>query len=255
LLTVGCGGGFAASGGEIRFQAGTRQVTKRTRRGQATQSVASELAQRLEVMGFRADLFANPLVQSESGRSFDLQIRDADGELVEIRPLPGMLISDDPSLSVCIGELELADGLAHFSDDDAAGGTLEERSLVRNLSDSSPETIDLFVVPTFSGVGRIGESFIDSPGASLENVLILDRGGLRASSRSSTLAHELGHILLDLPGHPDDYGVDTPTSLMDADAADPTVYGPRRLSEEECRRAWIQSGPRAPVRLLKPVTR
>lgn len=252
LLTVGCGGGFAASGGEIRFQVGTRRVTKRTRRGQAPQSVASELVERLQQMGFGVDLFANPLIQSESGRSFDLQIRDSDGQLAQIRSLPSLPVSDDPSLSVCIGHLELADGLAHFVDDDAAGGTLEERSLVRGLGDSSPDTIDLFVVPTFSGVGRIGESFIDSPGASLENVLILDRGGLRASARSSTLAHELGHILLDLPGHPDDYGVDTPTSLMDADAADPTVYGPRRLSVEECRRAWIQSGPRAPVRLLKP---
>jgi hypothetical protein len=58
--------------------------------------------------------------------------------------------------------------------------------------------------------------------------------------------------LLDMPGHPDDYGVDQPTSLMDADAADPTIFGPRRLSVAECERAIVQSGPGAAVPLLQP---
>lgn len=53
-----------------------------------------------------------------------------------------------------------------------------------------------------------------------------------------------------MPGHPDDYGVDSPSSLMDADAADPTIFGPRRLSVSECERALRQSGPSAPVPLL-----
>ena len=66
------------------------------------------------------------------------------------------------------------------------------------------------------------------------------------------LAHELGHVLLDLPGHPDDYGVDRPSDLMDADAADPSMFGPRRLSIEQCERAYRQSGPGAAVPLLTP---
>jgi hypothetical protein len=80
--------------------------------------------------------------------------------------------------------------------------------------------------------------------------VILDRAGIRAGARSYALAHELGHILLDMPGHPDDYGVDQPTLLMDADAADPTIFGPRRLSVSECERAITQSGPSAPTPLL-----
>ena len=49
---------------------------------------------------------------------------------------------------------------------------------------------------------------------------------------------------------PDDYGVDRPSDLMDADAADPSVFGPRRLSIEECERAVRQSGPKTATPLL-----
>jgi hypothetical protein len=66
------------------------------------------------------------------------------------------------------------------------------------------------------------------------------------------LAHELGHILLQMPGHPDDYGVDAPYLLMDSDAADGTIFGPRRLLVPECERAVRQSGPSAPVPILSP---
>ena len=76
---------------------------------------------------------------------------------------------------------------------------------------------------------------------------------LLAPIRSSfALSHELGHVLLDDPGHPDDFGADTPTRLMDADAANGSAYGPRRLLVSECVRAIRQSGPAAPVPLLTP---
>jgi hypothetical protein len=83
-------------------------------------------------------------------------------------------------------------------------------------------------------------------------VVLEDRGGFRADRASFTLAHEVGHVLLDQPGHPDDYGTDTPTRLMDADAANPTAFGPRRLALEECDRALRQSGPGAPSGILRP---
>jgi hypothetical protein len=57
---------------------------------------------------------------------------------------------------------------------------------------------------------------------------------------------------LDVAGHPDDFGHDTPTRLMDADSADPSAFGPRRLSVQECERAIVHSGPDAPVALLRP---
>ena len=69
----------------------------------------------------------------------------------------------------------------------------------------------------------------------MRNVVLLDRAGIRARKSSLTLAHELGHVLMDLPGHPDDYGVDTPTLLMDSDAADASPFGPRRISRRRVR--------------------
>jgi hypothetical protein len=63
-------------------------------------------------------------------------------------------------------------------------------------------------------------------------------------------------VLMDLPGHPDDYGVDTPTQLMDSDGSDASPFGPRRLTLEECARVVRQAGPGARVPLLEdwPIT-
>jgi len=38
---------------------------------------------------------------------------------------------------------------------------------------------------------------------------------------------------------------------MDADATDPTIFGPRRLSVAECERALRESGPGAAIPLLE----
>jgi hypothetical protein len=143
------------------------------------------------------------------------------------------------------------DGLSHFSDSDAAAGTIEERTLLKALVDDDPTTIDVLVIPHFLTLGRIGESFVDARGLGVRNAIIIDRAAVRAGARSFALAHELGHVLLQVAGHPDDFGADLPTRLMDADAADSTVFGPRRLSVTECERAILQSGPGAPVELLR----
>jgi hypothetical protein len=133
---------------------------------------------------------------------------------------------------------------------DAMAGTLEERTLLKALDDGDPSTIEVVVVPLFAGGGRIGESFIGSDLSSVRNVVLLDRAGIRARKSSLTLAHELGHVLMDLPGHPDDYGFDAPSLLMDSDAADASPFGPRRISIEECTRVVRQAGPKARVPLL-----
>jgi hypothetical protein len=149
-----------------------------------------------------------------------------------------------------VGEVNLGDGLSHFEDLDAAAGTVEERTLVRAYQDDDPSTIDVFIVPSFSKTGRIGESFIDADGSGIQNAVIVDRAAIRSGARSYALAHEIGHVLLDMPGHPDDFGVDRPWLLMDA--ADPTIFGPRRLSVGDCERAVVQSGPGSNVPLLEP---
>jgi len=250
MLTVGCRGGLSAAGGHIDLKIGGRRVFVRTSAGQSPHTVSARLASAIRRSGHIVDHFRNGQIEHDALPSFDLVITDKAGDPVSIEGTEGASFTNDATLGVCHHSLELSDGLDHFNDFNAAAGTPEERLLLRALQDDDSSTIELLVVPSFSGKGRIGESFIYTPGASLQNALILDRGGLRAGARSFTLAHELGHILLDLPGHPDDRGVDAPTSLMDADAADSTIFGPRRLSLEDCKRALRQSGRRAPVPLI-----
>lgn len=251
LLAVGCELGLAARGGELRFQAGGRRMRIPLRPGQSPTEVAGSVARALEAAGFAPKVSVNPPIGPSALRTADVLVLKSDGSPAELRADGATPLSSDSALQVCLGEVDLADGLSHFSDSDAAAGTVEERTLVKAYEDGDPTSIDVFVVPSFAGAGRIGESFIDAPGSAIQNVVILDRAAIRSGARSFALAHELGHVLLDLPGHPDDFGVDRPSSLMDADATDPTIFGPRRLSVAECERALRESGPGAAIPLLE----
>ena len=252
LLAVGCDAGMPASGGELRFSVAGRRVRVATRAGQRPVEVASAVVRALAAAGVSASVSPNPTTLGAPFGTADVIVRRPDGALAELHADGAAPLSSDPSLTACFGEVDFADGIEHFTDVDAPAGTVEERALVKAFDDGDPTTIDVFVVPAFAGAGRIGESFVHDPGASIQNVVILDRAGIRAGARSFVLAHELGHVLLDLPGHPDDFGVDRPSDLMDADAADPSMFGPRRLSIAECERAFRQSGPAAAIPLLEP---
>lgn len=247
LVTVGCGFGQRAAGGSVRLGSGRDVVRLDTSPGELPISVALRLAAELERRGRRAEVFENQRTSDESAATADLWL---DG-----RPFDGQSgpLSSDPSLPVCLGQVDLSDGLTHFRDGDAFAGTLEERALLRAFDDADPSTIEVLVVPSFARSERIGESFIASPGSSLSNAVIIDRWAVRAGARSFAFAHELGHVLLAMPGHPDDYGIDQSWSLMDADVADSTIFGPRRLSIADCERAVTQSGPTTSAPLLLPV--
>jgi hypothetical protein len=250
LLAIGCDVPLPASGGELRFSAAGRRVRVPTRDGEPPVEVAVRVARTLQALGFDATVSANPRTARDAVRSADVLLRAPDGGLLAFAQDGAAPISSDPTLAACIGEVDLADGLDHFTDVDARAGTVEERTLVKAYDDGDPTTVDVLLIPAFGGTGRIGESFVDDEGAAIQNTVILDRASVRAGARSYVLAHELGHVFLDLPGHPDDYGVDRPSDLMDADAADPSIFGPRRLSIEECERAVRQSGPQTATPLL-----
>jgi hypothetical protein len=252
LLAIGCEIGVPATGGEIRFVTGGHRIRVPLEPGRAPVDVARAVARAIEAHGLVAKVSVNARTGPSALRTADVLVMRPDGSPGEITPDGVAPLSSDASLAACLGEVDLADGLSHFSDADAAAGTVEERALVKAYEDGDPTTIDVFIVPAFSGAGRIGESFIDEPGSSIKNVVILDRAAIRAGARSFALAHELGHVLLDLPGHPDDFGVDRPSALMDADAADPSIFGPRRLSIDDCERAVRQSGPGVAIPLLEP---
>jgi hypothetical protein len=250
ILALGDGLGLAAGAGQLRFRADGKPMAVTTTYGETPAAVAADLARTAERAGLTAIVSPNARTGPSLWPSVDVSLRRKDGSLLPIDTVPGAVLSTDPTLSVRIGSVELADGLAHFTDMDATAGTLEERTLVKAFDDGDPTTIEVIVVPLFSGGGRIGESFIGSDLSSVRNVVLLDRAGVRARRSSLTLAHELGHVFMDLPGHPDDYGSDTPTSLMDSDAADPSPFGPRRLSNEDCARVVRQAGPKARTPLL-----
>jgi len=248
LLAIGCDAGLPASGGQIAFDVGGSRIRLITHVGDTPAQVASRAARALQAFGFRVSLSPNQRTNAGASGTVDLLL-PAGGAVFSAAH--NLSLSTDPSLPVCLGEVDLSNGLSHFVETDATAGTLEERALVKAFADADPATIEVFIVPSFDQSGRIGESFIDDDGAGIQNTVIIDRAAVRAGPRSYALAHEIGHILLDMPGHPDDYGVDQSSSLMDADAADASVFGPRRLSVADCERALRESGPRARIPLLE----
>lgn len=251
-LVLGCQGGRPASGGVLAFRAGSQPVQLRTGAGQTPTQVAWSLVKQLQRAGLRAWISGNAPVGPGSLRSVDVLVESSRGTPVALSLDPDRPPSTDQTLPLCLGPLNFATGLEHFTDYDSSAGTVEERSLISAFDDGDPSTIEVLVIPRFSGSGRIGESFIRADGSGLRNAIILDRTAIESRNRSFALAHELGHILLDVPGHPDDYGVDTSSDLMDADASDDTIFGPRRLSLKNCERVVRQSGPLAPIPLLRP---
>ncbi|HWA74847.1 MAG TPA: hypothetical protein VG937_21035 [Polyangiaceae bacterium] len=250
LVAIGCGLGLPASGGEIRLKAGGRPLRVPTREGEVPVLIADRVAEALRAAGFNAEVSRNPRIEPGALESADVLVRRGES-LATVERDGAFPISSDPSLSVCVGAVDLSDGLSHFADADAVSGTLEERTLIKAYADRDPATIDVFVIPAFSSSGRVGESFLDGSGAAVHNTVLVDRAAILSGARSHVLAHELGHVLLDMPGHPDDYGVDQPTALMDSDATDPSIFGPRRLSVEECERAVRTRGPLSPWPLLE----
>lgn len=252
MLAIGCDLGLPAAGGELHFRVDGRPVTVTLPAGFAPREVARRVAGVLATKGLVATVSDNLRISPGALPTSDVLVRRRNGTpaLLE-RPTTGVL-STDRTLSACIGAVDFSDGLQHFTDVDAVAGSVEERALLKAFDDGDSRTIEVIFVPSFATGGRIGESFIVGDHSPLGNMLIEDRAGVRADSISFALAHELGHVLLDVPGHSDDFGRDTPTRLMDSDAADPSAFGPRRLVLAECERAWRQSGPGAPIPLLQP---
>jgi hypothetical protein len=246
LVALGDDVGLPASGGSVRLRVDGKALTFTTKKGWSTRQAGLELQRAAEKLGFKAAISENARISSGAAPSVDVALQRADGQFASAE----LISSSDATMNVAIGAVDLSDGLQHFGDTDSVAGTLEERALVKSVDDGDPRTIEVIVVPFFGGGGRIGESFIGSDGSSMRNVVIIDRAGVRARRTSLTLAHELGHVILDEPGHPDDYGIDTPTLLMDSDAADASPFGPRRLTTDECARAIRQSGPGSRLPLM-----
>jgi len=254
LLAVGDEDGLPARGqGRIQLLVnGVAIAPVTTVAGDAPRETARRLARALARKGFVAQLSMNPRADHGSNESADLVVRTRTGELVALAPKGNHPLSTDAAQGVSIGRVRLDDGIQQFDNMVAATGTLEERTLVKLLSDADPRTIDVFFVNRFAAPERQGEAFIEADGSAMANALILDRNAVRFERQAWVQAHELGHVLLDEPFHPDNFGWDRPSLLMDSDARAGRVTGPKRLRDSDCAKARRRSGGHEPL-LLTPV--
>jgi hypothetical protein len=244
LLTVADGDGLpAAGGGVIRFRAAGRVIGPvGTEPGAPPVSTAFAVAAALREAGLMARVTENPPAEFGAGRSADIVVRTRAGTLVPLEPDGEAALSTDRRQKLTIGRVELSDGLQDFNNMTAAAGVVEERTLVKTLADDDPSTVDVFIVNHFTTRTRQGEAFIEADEGAIVNAYILDRSGVQQQRHAWTQSHELGHVLLNMPFHPDNVGPDRPWLLMDSDSSLGTVAGPKRLTREECQRLHAQSG-------------
>lgn len=249
-LSVGCGLGLPASGGEIALGVGGVVLRERTQRGESPAQVGSRLAHRLQDAGLPVQRFHNPRSRAGAYASVDLLVGAASESGPGFSRVGDAPLCTDQTLGLCVRTVDLLDGLSYFGDATAGVGTDEERALLDAVVDRDPTSIDIVVVPAFTRDRRLGESFIVADETRFANTLVLSYAAFTLGARSQTLAHELGHVLLQQPGHPDDFGRDRSWLLMDSDALDASPLGPRRLTIEDCDRAVEKSGPQSAIPLL-----
>jgi hypothetical protein len=243
--------GLPARGGVIQLRADGKMLPAIVvPAGSSAQSTALLIADTLRGHGFDAQVTVNPKTVFGAASGADVVVRRRNGELVVLDAAPGFPISTDPQQRIELGAVNLGDGLEEFDNMTAASGTLEERMLIKTLADDDPSTIDLFIINRFTHGTRQGEAFIEASAGAIGNAVILDRTGLRHRETAWTMAHELGHVLMNQPLHPDNVGRDRPWLLMDSDNNRGTVNGPKRLTPEECSIARDSAG--TPVGVLKP---
>jgi hypothetical protein len=253
LLAIADGDGLPARGGIVQFRVDAVGVGPiDIPRGARPQDTALRLAHALRAAGFVATVTVNPPAVFGAGPSADVLVRRGNGDFARIEAIPGLPLTTDKQQRISIGSVDLGDGLDEFDNMTAQSGTLEERTLIKALADDDPSTIELFIVNRFAHGTRQGEAFIAASSGPVLNSVVLDRNGLRQRQTAWTLAHELGHVLLNQPLHPDNFGADVPSLLMDSDNNRGTVHGPKRLLPGDCLHVRHEAGERASPPLLVP---
>jgi hypothetical protein len=252
LLSVSDDDGLRAGGGDVAFRVGARSIGPvAVRRGSTPLETAEAIGRAIQRAGLNARVTANRRTDYAALGSADVMVSDGQGRWLAFEQLTNTPLSTDRRQRIQLGTVDLRDGVEEFQNMNSASGTLEERTLLKALVDDDPTTIDLLIINRFTRGTRIGEAFVEGDGGAIVNALFVDRTGLSAQREAWTQSHEVGHIVLDQPWHPDNLGPDRPWLLMDADASLAAVNGPKRLTSEECARVREESGPTATPSLLQ----
>ncbi|MEM6958410.1 MAG: hypothetical protein AAF645_22195, partial [Myxococcota bacterium] len=218
VLSFGDARGLPSRGGPLEVRAGEETLAMELAPNTTPRRAARAFAELATDAGFVARSHRVPTAAAAAGPAWDVQLFDAEGDYVTLE------VHADGGGIARLGAVDLADGLLNF-DNGQPGGTLEERALVLGLRDERDKTLDLFIINDFVSQNRNGEAFIAADGGPAAGAVIIDASGVELTRYAWTGAHELGHVLLDDPFHPDNRGPDTPYRLMDSNAADGTTLG------------------------------
>ncbi len=236
VISVGYRYGLLSAGGQIRLVVNGKPLGPwKVGQGYTPEETARLIAGQLRKEGFTVDLLAASPDQTRANPSAQLVVRNSDGGLATIASWVAEPVSNDRSQSMTIASVHLDDGLDAYDANTIGGGTLEERVLLGVSAPSGSRRTKIFFVNRFATPQKQGESFLVSGGAESGGAAILDRRALLRARQSYTLAHELGHILLQDLGHPDTDGDDRAWLLMNSRASS-ALQGPRLITDEHCRR-------------------
>jgi len=236
LLAVGEKYGLPSSGGEVRLMIDGGKLGPWNIAGDLTpEQTAQALVRYIEDAGFKPELTVGIRGPADAFARADLLVRRVDGTPAEIGRWPHEPLTTDSMQSIDIGMVRLDDGLESYGVNEIDMGTLEERTLLRALSNNTPGTVEIFIVNRFEGSHKQGESFIASPAGTFGDTAILDWRALGRARTAYTFAHELGHLLLGDLSHPDSRG-DRRTWLLMHSRASSALGGPKWITEEQCTR-------------------
>ena len=235
MLAVGARNGLLSTGGMVRLRIDDGDVGPwKVGEGYTPEETARLLAGHLEAEGYRVELFTPPRAPSRAHGSADLVVRRVDGSSAKIAvPLEAPLTTEK-SQSLEIGRLDLEDGLDSYDANTRASGTVEERVLLRATGrpGENRKVVKIFFINRFADVSRQGESIAKADVGGIGTVIVDSRALMRAR-QAYTLAHELGHLLLGDPGHPDDEEAGGTWKLMHSSSSS-AVDGPRWIAGDEC---------------------
>jgi len=213
LLTISNRDGKLAQGGKkIKVKVeidGTEHEAEITTTANAKPiATAIKLAQKIRQKfggGLQMRVSENPPIRGKAYGSADILIGDPMTQDIDVTEID----SQDNNHTVEQGWIDPTASITDFAGDESHVGTPEERVIVKNY-DTGKNHIDSFVIEDLAGAW--GEAFTPNfkeaskhrPLATVVNTLVLGRRPVAEDNfQLRTIAHELGHILMDC-GHATD---------------------------------------------------